>query len=825
MSKILLLIDGSSLAYRSHYAFINRPLITSKGKLTSAIFGFARSLKKVLDELNPDYGVICFDSHEPTFRKEMYNDYKATRKKMPDELKDQIPYIIKLGEAAGFKVMIEPGYEADDIIATITEKAAKEGIETIIFTLDKDLMQLIRDNISILNMHTEGEEWINKEKVKEKFGIPVEKLSDFLSITGDTVDNIPGIKGIGKKTASKLLKQFESLEDIFSNLEKIKKTSLRNKLEGKKEEALLWKNLIKLKRDVPLEKNLNDLTYEGINKKELGNLLKELEFYSLLADWIKKDKEPINYKTVDSIDIKNVDKISIVPINDKFVISDKKTVMTTGINHAKSYLQKMENRKLITGDAKEIAHILGDYPKGIIVDLSLMHYLLYPNRTNHTIKRILMEIGLSPKTKEDEAILAFNAAEKLTNQLKSNDLLNFYNTIERPLIPVLFKMEKHGILFDISLLKNLRNSIEEEIKETEQKIYKIAGTEFNLRSPKQLSEILFDKMGLPVIKKTKTGYSTDFEVLSSLRDKSSIIPLILEYREIDKLKSAYIDCLIKSIDENTGRIYAKFQQTVASTGRITAIEPNLQTLPIRTERGRKIREAVIAPKGNLILSCDYSQIELRILAHLSGDEKLLEDFKRGEDIHTATASRIFNSEPDKITSGMRRHAKAINFGIIYGISPFGLSKQLNIPTKASGKIIETYYKTHPGVEKWQKETIDKGTKSGYVTTIFGRKRWIPELVSRSQMDYGKRIAINSPIQGSAADIMKKAMIEISKKIKEKSLNTKLILQIHDELLFEVPLKEKEEAVNIIVHTMESIIDLKAPLKVDYKFGKNWDEAH
>lgn len=825
MSKLLLLIDGSSLAYRSHYAFINRPLITSKGKLTSAIFGFARSLKKVLDELNPDYSVICFDSHEPTFRKEMYNDYKATRKKMPDELKDQIPYIIKLSKAAGFKVLIEPGYEADDIIATITERAANEGIETIIFTLDKDLMQLIRDKISILNMHTEGEEWINKEKVKEKFGIPVEKLSDFLSITGDSSDNIPGIKGIGKKTANELLRQFDSLEDIFSNLDRIKKASIRNKLKGKKEEALLWKNLIKLKKDVPLEKNLNDLRYEGIDKKELGKLLKDLEFYSLLGDWIKKDDEPINYETVEAIDIKNIDKISIVPINDKLAISDEKSVMTTKISDAKLYLQKIENKKLITGVAKEIAHVLGNYPKGIIIDLSLMHYLLYPIRTNHTIKQILVEMGLSPKTKEDEAILAFKAAEKLTNELKSNNLLNFYNTIERPLIPVLFKMEKYGILFDSNLLKNLRDLIGEEIKDIEQKIYEISGTEFNLRSPKQLSEILFDRMGLPVIKKTKTGFSTDAEVLSLLTDKNPIIPLILEYREIDKLKSSYIDSLIKSIDENTSRIYAKFQQTVASTGRITVIEPNLQTLPIRSARGRKIRKAVIAPKDNLILSCDYSQIELRILAHLSGDEKLLEDFKRGEDIHTATASRIFDCEPDKITSGMRRHAKAINFGIIYGISPFGLSKQLNIPTKASGKIIETYYKTHPGVEKWQKDTIDKGIETGWVITIFGRKRWIPELQSRSQMEYGKRIAINSPIQGSAADIMKKAMIEISKKIKEKNLNTKLILQIHDELLFEVPLSEKEDAINIIVPTMESIIDLKAPLKVDYSFGKNWDEAH
>lgn len=825
MGKLLLLIDGSSLAYRSHYAFVNKPLINSRGQVTSAVFGFARSLKKVLEDLNPDYSAICFDSHEPTFRKELYDGYKAKRKKMPKELIGQIPYIIKISEAVGLSVFTKPGYEADDVIATIAEMANKQGIETVIFTLDKDLMQLVRDGITVLNMYTEGEEWINTEKVKEKFGIPVDKLLDFLSITGDSSDNIPGIKGIGVKTANKLLEEFDSLEDIFSNLDQIKNSSIRKKLKGKKDEALLWKELIKLKKDVPLGKDLNDLKHSGLNQEQLEGILKELEFYSLIRDWVKKDNNTIDYRIVDSIEIENHNTFSILLMEGVIAISNGKSVMTINQKDVKSALKKVEENSLVMEYAKEIAHLVGFYPKGFIVDLSVMHYLLYPNRTNHTLERILIEMGLLQESIEDKAILAFKAVEYLTGELKANNLWKFYKEIEEPLIPVLFSMEKNGILFDLELLKRLQDSIEIEIKDTEQKIYELAGTEFNLRSPKQLGEILFDKLGLPVIKTTKTGYSTDFEVLSSLIDKNPIISLILEFREIDKLKSAYIDCLINSINKETGRIYARFQQTVASTGRITVTDPNLQTLPIRSEKGRRIREAVIAPKGYLILSCDYSQIELRILAHLSGDEKLLEDFKMGKDIHSATAYRIFGTEPDKITPAMRRHAKAINFGIIYGISPYGLAKQLGIPPKAAGKIIETYYNTHSGVERWQKETIDKAKDFGWVKTIYGRKRWIPELQNPRQMEYGKRIAINSPIQGSAADIMKNAMIEINNKIKENGLIGKLILQIHDELLFEVPEVEKEDIVNLIVNTMESICDLTIPLKVDYKFGKNWDEAH
>ncbi|MCK4422146.1 DNA polymerase I [candidate division WOR-3 bacterium] len=825
MGKLLLLIDGYSLAYRSYYAFINNPLITSKGKPTSAAFGFARSLKKVLEKLQPDYSAVCLDHPEPTFRKKKYADYKAHRKKMPEDLKEQIPYIIEICEAAGFSVLIQPGYEADDIIATITEEAQTQGIEIVIFTLDKDLMQLAKTGVTILNMRTEGEEWINREKVEEKFGIPPERLLDYLSITGDSSDNIPGIKGIGKKTAGKLLEEFGSLEGIFSNLDNIKSSAIRKKLEGKKDEALRWKDLIELKKDVPLEKDINDLKYIGIDRDHLERVLNQLEFFSLSNDWVKKDKDPIDYSIVERLNIEKEEVLTFLPFEENVAISNGKELMVVSKKEAVSILQKTEGILLVVEDAKEFAHLTECYPKGDILNLAVMHYLLFPNRKNHTLDRILVELGLLPKNKEAKAVLMHKVAETLTNNLRTNDLWHLYKNIEEPLTSVLFKMEKHGILFDIHLLKELCVSIESEIEEIEKRIYKIAGEQFNIRSPKQLGGILFEKMKLPVIKSTKTGYSTDVEVLTELQDKNPIIQDILNFRELDKLKSSYIDSLITSINKETNRIHPTYQQTTAATGRLTATNPNIQTLPIRTERGRRIRETVIAPPEHLILSCDYSQIELRILAHISQDECLIQNFEKGEDIHTTTAARIFGIEPDMVTPFLRRKAKAINFGIIYGISPYGLSKQLKISREEAEKIIETYYYTHHGVEKWQTTTVEQAIVSGWVNTTYGRKRWIPELQNPRTVEYGKRIAINSPIQGSAADIIKKAMIDIQHSIDNKRLETKMILQIHDELLFEVPEKEKETAVRLIIPIMESTPELSVPIKVDYRFGKNWDEAH
>jgi DNA polymerase-1 len=826
MEKLLLLIDGPSLAYRSYYAFMKNPLKTSKGEPTSAIFGFARSLKKISEELVLDYAAVCFDLPAPTFREEDFADYKAKRKETPEDLVKQIPYIQELCVTAGFSVISKEGYEADDIIATLTEKAEKENIKTIIFTLDKDLMQLVSENVTVFNIHKSSAEFYDGKKVKEKFGIPPDKINDFLALSGDPSDNIPGIKGIGKKTAVNLLNEFGSIENIFSNIDQLKSTAIKNKLKGKEEEAKKWKKLTRLEKNVPIPEGLNDIKYRGINAKNLKELLSRFELYSLLEEWLKKEEKPRDFEIVDSIEAKQNQPISIYYNKENFFISVDNKVEITEKKDLRLRLTKFQNNTLILEDAKKFAHTIGFYPKNRIFDLSIMHYLLYPNRRNHSIDRILLELGESAKEGASIAISMKKTYEKLLDALKSDGLLRVYREIEEPLTPILYEVEKHGLFIDKKLLNELKKSIEKKLRKIEETIYKLAGLNFNLRSPKQLSEVLFTNLKLPPVKKTKTGFSTDFEVLKALSKKHPVIPEIINFRELDKILSSYVIPLIDCIEETSGRVHNEFQQTAASTGRLTSTTPNLQTLPVRTETGRKIREAVIAPKYNLILSCDYSQIELRILAYISNDKNLINDFQNNLDIHLQTACRVFGISPENITPEMRRKAKAVNFGIIYGISPFGLSKQLGITNPEASNIIEKYYKNHPGVEKWQKKTIDDAINLGYVKTIFGRKRLIPELKTQRQIEYGKRIAINTPIQGSAADIIKKAMIFIIKKIKNKKLKTQMILQIHDELLFEVPLNEKEEAIELIIPAMESAgVSVNIPLKVDYAFGKNWNEAH
>lgn len=822
----MLLIDGSSLAYRSYYAFVRNPLKTSKGEPTSAIFGFARGLKKLADELNLNYAAVCFDLPGPTFRDEHFADYKAKRKETPEELVTQLPYINDLCESAGFQVITKEGYEADDIIATLTEEAERKNLETVIFTLDKDLMQLVSDNVKVLNMHSSGVEWYDKEKVEEKFGIPPEKINDFLALTGDPSDNIPGIKGIGKKTAAKLLKKFNSLEAIFKNIDQIEDSNIKNKLLGNEKEAEQWKGLTRLEKNVPIAQSLEDLKYEGPDPEKLKDLLNRFELYSLVKEWLGTEENPQNFNKVDSIKVKEGQEICIYNNDGKFLISDGKYIEAEEKDKLRLRLIDFQDNPLVLEDAKKFAHLIGFYPKNKIFDLSIMHYLLYPNRKNHSLSRILLEVGTTSEKPEAVSVSMRRVYQRLFDELRENDLLRIYEEIEEPLISILYDMEKHGLLIDKELLVDLKKSLENKIQETEQKIYKLAGNEFNLRSPKQLSEILFLKLKLPPGKKTKTGFSTDFEVLKALSGKHPVVTELINFRELDKLLAAYINPLINCVNKESGRINHEFQQTVASTGRLTSTTPNLQTLPVRTETGRKIREAVVAPEYHLILSCDYSQIELRILAYISNDEKLINDFDNNLDIHQQTACRIFGVKPENLGPEMRRKAKAVNFGIVYGISPFGLSKQLGITSTEAGNIIGKYYSNHPGVEKWQKKTIEGAIHSGFVQTIYGRKRRIPELKSRREMEYGKRIAINTPIQGSAADIIKKAMILIDRELKNRKLKTKMILQIHDELLFEVPLNEKEEVLKLTIPAMENAgRSVKIPLKVDYAFGKNWNEAH
>ena len=826
MKKLLLLIDGSSLAYRSYYAFIRNPLSTSKGEPTSAIFGFARSLKKLTEELNPAYAAVCFDLPGPTFREEKFSEYKAKRSETPEELVTQLPHIKNLCESAGFSVISKEGYEADDIIATLTGEAEHQDLETVIFTLDKDLMQLVSENVKILNMHKSGVDWYDRAKVEEKLGIPPEKVNDFLALTGDSSDNIPGIEGIGKKTAAKLLEKFNSIENIFSNVNQIENTSVRNKLIGKEKQAERWKELTRLEKSVPIEEELTNLEFRGADSKALRNLLKHFELYSLMEEWLGGEDVSQNFHKVNSIEPKAGQLICIYHDEDRAFVSVENDIEVVEKERLRLRLNDLQRNPFVLEDAKKFAHLVGFYFKNKIFDLSIMHYLLYPNRKNHSLDRILLELGVPVGGPESLSVSMKVACDKMIDGLRKSGVAKVYNEIEEPLISVLYDIENNGLLIDRELLVELKDSIEKELKEIEQNIYKLAGSEFNLRSPKQLGEILFLKLKLPPVKKTKTGFSTDVEVLKTLREKHPIVPELIKFRESDKLLSAYVVPLIDSIDASSGRVHHEFQQSVAATGRLTTTSPNLQTLPIRTEKGRKIRESVIAPQYTEILSCDYSQIELRILAYISNDEKLIDDFKNHLDIHLQTACRIFGVAGEDVNPEMRRKAKAVNFGIVYGISPFGLSKQLGITNTEAGDIIKKYYDNHPGVDKWQKETIDSAMNSGFVETIYGRKRMIPELKSKQQIEYGKRIAINTPIQGSAADIIKKAMISINRLLKSKTLKTKMILQIHDELLFEVPLIEKQEAIDLILPAMENAGELvKIPLKVDYAFGKNWNEAH
>lgn len=823
MNNLLLLVDGSSLAYRSFYAFINNPLSTSRGEPTSAVFGYTRSIKKVLDELSPDYAAVSFDLEAPTFRKKEYEDYKAQRKKMPDELKEQIPHIVRVSEAAGLHVVSKEGYEADDVIATLVSMAEDRDMKVIIFTMDKDLMQLCNENVEVLNMRSSGEEFMDREKVEKKFGIPPEKIPDYLALKGDQSDNIPGIRGIGKKTAARLISDYGSMENIFSSIGGIKSKSIREKLEGKREEAFKWKRFIELRRDISLSRDIEDLKYTGIEKSELKEIFDELELYSLMEEWLDGNND-IDYKEVTIFKVKPDETYVIYPDSGKFGISDGDKLMEAGLEGTLKFLSEAKNNRLIVDDAKALAHLLGEFPEAEIFDLSIVHYLLNPNSRNHSPDRILLEKGFSGVDEKEKAVIIHKVAEKLEEDLKKENLMSVYREIEEPIIEILYSMENRGIMFDSELIKNLRSSIHKECEKIRKKIYNLAGEEFNLRSPKQMGEILFEKLGLPVVKRTKTGYSTDAEVLGKLLGEDPIIEEIMKYRELDKLFTSYIEPLIDSINSETGRIHASFQQTAAATGRITVTEPNLQTLPVRSDKGRRIRQSVIAPADFLILSCDYSQIELRILAHLSGDEMMLQSFEENEDIHTATAARIFGMDSSSVTNSERRKAKAVNFGIIYGISPYGLSSQLSISTEESSRIIDNYYSKHPGVEKWQKNIIEEAQEKGYVETICKRKRKVPELKNPGQSNYGKRIAMNTPIQGSAADIIKKAMIEIFRYTGDNP-DVHMILQVHDELLFEVRESKKDKIIDKIIPLMEEVVELKVPLKVDYKFAENWEKAH
>jgi DNA polymerase-1 len=832
--ELLILIDGTSLAYRAFFAFIKNPLRNSKGENTSAAFAFTNSLLKLLKSFNPDYAAIIFDSKGPTFRHEKFEEYKATRPKMPSDLSYQLKWIREIGEGLGFPVMEVPGYEADDVLAKLALEAEDKGYEVLLVTSDKDLLQIIDENIKSLDTRPKEDILYTPQLVREKFGVPPEKIPDLIALVGDPIDNIPGVPGIGDKTARMLIEKFGSLENIYNSLEEIERKNIREILLKFKDQAFLSKELAKLNLDVPISLNPEDLTIKPPDRRKLFQLFRRLEFASLMAEMADFPKDIV---------IQEIEELGKeLPGALSFTIADGYLYFTDNPNLVKKIplekslqlLKETRDKAVFSAKEEYRKSLKGDYEIGSIsFDLMLADYLLEPGKPRYDLEFLALQyLGFKVHSDmERRAAETVSIVQRLKDsllfELKEKDLLKLYDEIELPLTKVLAKMEHHGVLIDGGKLKEMDLEIQKEILRLEEEIYNIAGTKFNLNSPRQLSYILFDVLKLPPVKKTKTGYSTDSEVLLKLAEKHELPRKILEYRELFKIRSTYIVSLLQLQDPISKRIHPTFNQTGTATGRLSCSEPNLQNIPIRSEIGKRIRRAFIAPKGYLLLSADYSQIELRILAHITGDENLIKAFKEDMDIHRSTAASLWKKRPEQVTDMERRKAKVVNFGITYGMSPYGLSKELNISVEEASQIIFAYFATYPNVKRWIEEILEEARDKGYVKTLLGRRRYIPEIREKrgTSREFSERIAINAPIQGTAADLIKKAMVEIDGYFEREKIPAHLILQVHDELLFEVKEELIGEVANIVKNKMETALKLRVPLKVELGWGEDWLSAH
>ena len=882
----LYLIDGHSYIYRAFYAI--RGLSASDGTPTNAIFGFTNMVLKILREKTPDYFAIVFDSPGPTHRHEMYKEYKANRPGMPDDLKPQVPLLKEVVRAFRIETIEMPGYEADDILAHIARDAEAEGIDVVIVTGDKDMCQAVTSKVKLYD--TMKEKITGEEEVIERYGVKPSQFPEVLGLMGDASDNIPGAPGIGEKTAVKLLKEFGDLEGIIANHEKIRNARARNAVAGNIENIRLSRELATFHFELPLDIKVKDLKLKDPDWETIKEYFRRYEFSNLMK-FVPESAAPPDEKTeyVTVLDKELLEEV-LSSIQEEVAVDTETTSASpmlaklVGISlsvtpdkayyipvaHAypgvpgqlsKEYVINKMKKLLESPKVRKIGHnIKYDYIvlknsgisiEGIAFDTMLASYLLNPNKNNHNMTDAAMDnLGLKTISFKDivgkdkknfsevpieEATVYSGEDAAITLKLKNHfgpalekeALSTLFHDMEVPLIQVLADMEMEGVKLDAPLMEKFSQKISRELKSLEQRIYFIAGEEFNINSPKQLQEILFEKLGLKPIKKTKTGYSTNIDVLEQLSRVHELPVEIIEYRGLSKLKSTYLDALPRLINPKTGRLHTSFNQTITATGRLSSSEPNLQNIPVRGEWGKKIRSAFIADPGCLLLSSDYSQIELRIFAHLSGDRELVEVFNNDGDIHTRTACSLFNTAPEQVTVDMRRSAKTVNFGIIYGISPYGLSQQLGIPVNEAKFYIDTYFDRFSGVKKYINSLINEAAEKGYVSTIFGRKRTIPELKSsnRNIKQFGERIATNTPIQGSAADIIKVSMLNVSKRLRRDKLKTRMLLQVHDELLFEVPEDEKDAAENLVREEMEKAVKLSVPLKVDIGIGKNWAEAH
>ncbi|MCL6583368.1 MAG: DNA polymerase I [bacterium] len=891
----LYLIDGNSYIYRAYYAMPH--LSTSQGVPTNAVFGFTNMLLRVLREDQPDFLAIAFDAKGATFRHESFADYKSNRPKMPDELLVQLPAIRKIVSLLRICTLEVPGYEADDVIGTIAERVS-DRFDVFIITGDKDAFQLVGPHVQVIREQRQKERTIyNQEKVRERYGVGPEQMVDFLALCGDKIDNIPGVPGIGEKTARDLLLEFGSLDDILARASEIKKPRVREKIIEYKEQAEQSRFLATIHRDVPIVFQVDEFRIQPPDRDGLIQYLRELEFFSLLKQLPEsppqdQPKYPHDYRTVLSeemfdellaylqkvpefaLDLETTSKdpmrakivgISFsflahlayyIPIAHRYLSCPQQLPLDYVLERLRPIL---ENEKIgkIGQNIKYDYLVLYRYGielRGISFDTMIASWLLNPGRTQHNLEVIALEYlnyqmltykqlvgtGKNGMTFDqvdipqasfyscEDADITFQLTNILRPKIEQEGLSSLFSTIELPLVKILAHMEREGVKIDPESLSLMSRELEGRLQELTRQIHLLAGEPFNLDSPKQLGYILFDKLHLPVKKRTKNGPSTDVDVLTELAQKHYDLPLLmLEYRQLKKLKSTYVDALPCLINPETGRIHTSFNQTATATGRLSSSEPNLQNIPIRTELGKRIREAFVPEKGYLLLSADYSQVELRILAHLSQDPILIQAFQQEEDIHTRTACEIFNLSPQMINGELRRRAKVVNFGIIYGMSPFGLAKDLGISRTTANEYIEHYFLRYAGVKTFLDRTIQQARETGYVTTLFNRKRHLPELHSSDKniRQMAERMAINTPVQGTAADLVKLAMIRIFNRLLERSSSARMILQIHDELLFEVPEGEIEEISHLVRGEMEKVIHLSIPLKVDIGLGSSWAKAH
>ncbi len=883
----LYIIDGNSYIYRAFYAV--RGLTTSSGLPTNAVFGFANMLLKVIKDKAPDLLALVFDPKGPTRRHIEYKEYKAHRPPMPRDLVPQIPYIHKLVEAFQIPVFIREGQEADDVIATIARKAEADGIEVTIVTGDKDLLQLVGPRIKVYD--TLKEKVYEPKDVEERFSVPPDRVVEIMGLMGDASDNIPGVPGIGEKTAQALIKQYGTIEALLAHTHEITRPKLKQSLIEFADLARLSRELAILHTDLPIELNYDDLKLKAPDSAALLKILKELEFTGLLKYVAQEPEKNIDYRTVleeqdfqkltgalssadefcfdtetTSLDPLRAELVGIsfaihphqafyVPLGHRYLGAPKQISLDHALGALKPIMENPGIRK-IGQNIKYDLLVLGQYGiqvKGISFDTMIASYLLNPSKPSHGLDAISLEylnhktityaevtgtgkkqIGFAEVDVQtatgysgEDADITLRLKQTLAPLLREQNLEKLFLDIEMPLMEVLADMERIGVKINADFLKRMSKKLGAGMAEVEKTIYELAGTQFNINSPKQLSDILFVKLKLTPTKKIKTGFSTNVDVLEELASVHPLPAEILKYRALSKLKSTYIDALPLMINPKTGRLHTSLNQTVTATGRLSSSGPNLQNIPIRTEPGRELRQAFIAEPGASLLSADYSQIELRVLAHMSGDPALIRTFQNNEDVHTRTASELFGLSPEELTPEMRRKAKAVNFGIIYGISAFGLAQDLGVSNAEAKRSIDNYFARYPKVREFIDRTIEDAKTSGFVTTLFGRRRFVPELASStaSVRNFGERMAVNTPIQGTAADLIKLAMINIQARLAREGLKSKMILQVHDELVFEAPDQELERMKTLVREEMEGALTLSVPIKVDVGTGKNWDEAH